>query len=512
MTKRSFWALTISFVLVKLLLHFFTCTNYELHRDEMLYFSMGSHLSWGFASTPPFMGLLAFIIKSLFGYQEFFVKLIPALAGGGILVLIALFIREIGGNLFAVFTACTAYIISIAMLRTASLFMPVIFELFFWMLFLYLVLKLVITDNEKYWLAIGITFGLAFLNKYSVVFLGLATFLAILASGYRKLLLSKYLVYGALAGLAIMLPNLIWQFIHKFPVVTHMSELYRTQLVHVSKTTFLLEQIMMNFTSLLIWLFGLIALLAFKSERRFRLFAWIFLLVVMLFLFSKGKTYYTLGVYPMLFAFGGYAMEKHLGGKLRIAGYLVIGYSVVSSIFFIPLGLPVLRQEKMGKYCDVLARHISAAPMRNEQNGYYPIPQDFMDMTGWKELAGLAAVAYGRLDSSQQKECILFANNYGQAGALDFYGKSYHLPAPISLNDSYIFWAPDSVAATTVIVTDRQLGYIPELFNTYTEVGHIDNKYFRENGLKVFLCQDPKPLFSEYFKKSIREHKQKYGY
>ena len=512
MTKKSFWTLTISLVLVKLLIHFFTCTNYELHRDEMLYFAMGSHLSWGFASTPPFMALLAFIIKTLFGYQEFFLKLFPALAGGGIIILIALFTREIGGKLFAIFSGCMAYIISIAMLRTASLFQPVIFELFFWMLFLFFVLKLVRTQNPKFWIALGISFGLAFLNKYSVVFLGAATFVAILISEYRKLLLSKYLIYGILAGLLIMSPNLVWQFSHKFPVVIHMNELYNTQLVHVSKLTFLLEQILMNFTSILIWLIGLIGLFFFKSEKKYRIFSWIFLFVVLLLFFTKGKAYYTLGVYPMMFAFGGYVLEKHLAGKWKIAGYLVVGYSILSSVYFIPLGLPVLPQEQMGKYCEAFSRHISPVPMRNEQNEYYPIPQDYMDMTGWKELAALASVAYNRLDSLQKKQCILFANNYGQAGALDFYGKKYSLPSPICLNDSYIFWAPDSVTATSFIVTDRQLGSIPELFNSFSEVGRIDNKYFRENGVKVYLCQDPKPLFGDFFKKRVRKNKEKYGY
>jgi hypothetical protein len=309
-----------------------------------------------------------------------------------------------------------------------------------------------------------------------------------------------------------MMPNIVWQVSHKFPVATHMSELYRIQLVHVSKMTFLLEQIMMNFTSVLIWLIGLIGLLFFKSEKRYRVFAWIYLLVVLLFLFSKGKSYYTLGVYPMLFAFGGYVLEKHLAGKKNFAGYLVVVYSILSSIYFIPLGLPVLPQEQMGKYCETFSRHISPAPMRNEQNEYYPIPQDYMDMTGWKELAGLASVAYNQLDSLQKKQCIIFANNYGQAGALDFYGKEYNLPSPVSLNDSYLFWAPDSVTATNFIVTDRQLGSIPELFNKYSEVGMIENKYFRENGLKVYLCQDPKPLFGDFFKKKVRENKEKYGY
>src|SRR5665647_663179 len=302
MSNKSFWILTISLVVVKLLIHFFTSTNYELHRDEMLYFSMGSHLSWGFASTPPLIAFLSFVVKSIFGYQEFFVKLFPALAGAALLVLTALFIRELGGKGFAVFSGCLAYIISTAMLRTSSLFMPVIFELFFWMLFLYYLLKLINRQDPRYWIGIGISFGLAFLNKYSILFLGLATFIALVISEHRKLLLSKYFIYAALTALLLMLPNIVWQISHKFPVATHMGELYQTQLVYVSRQTFLLEQIMMNFTSILIWLTGLGVLIFSKSERRYRVFAYLFFAVIVLFLLAKGKPYYTLGVYPMMFA------------------------------------------------------------------------------------------------------------------------------------------------------------------------------------------------------------------
>ncbi len=512
MNKKYFWILTLSLALVKLLIHSLTSTNYELHRDEMLYFSMGSHLSWGFASTPPLMAFLSFIVKNIFGYQEFFVKLFPALAGTSLLVLTALFIRELGGKGFAVFTGCLTYIVSTAMLRSSSLFMPVIFELFFWMLFLFFLLKLINRQDPRYWIGIGISFGLAFLNKYSILFLGLSAFIALLISEHRKLLLSKYFIYAAFAALLIMLPNIIWQISHKFPVVTHMGELYRTQLVYVSKQTFLLEQIMMNFTSVLIWLTGLIVLVFFKAEKKYRLFAWLFFAVIILFLVAKGKPYYTLGVYPVMFAFGGYYLEKYFVGKLKTVAYVIVGYSFITSLFFLPLGLPLLPQKEMEAYCTFFANHITPAPMRNENNQYSPLPQDYMDMTGWKELAALVSVAYNKLDSLQKKDCIIFANNYGQAGAIDFYGKKYHLPAPVSLNDSYIFWAPDSLTANNYIVTDNSLGDIPALFDNYIEIGAVKNIYFRENGLKIFLCQNPKPVFNEFVKKRINEFKGIYRY
>jgi hypothetical protein len=512
MDKKKFWILTGGLVVVKLLIHFLTNNCYELHRDEMLYFSMGNHLSWGFASTPPLMSFLAFIDIHIFGYHEFAVKFFPALFGASIIVLIALFVKEIGGKGFAVFTGCYAYIISTAMLRTSSLFMPVIFELFFWMLFLLFVLKLINRQDPKYWIGAGISFGLAFLNKYSILFLGFSTIIALLISQHRKLIFSRYIIFGAILSLCIALPNIIWQVIHKFPVFTHMVELYRTQLIYVPVKVFLSEQILMNFSCILIWLSGLLGILYYKTEKKFRVFAYLYFIIVLIFLIAKGKHYYTLGIYTMFFAFGGYFLEKYLVGKLKIFSYSILVFSLISAIVFLPLGLPILPQQKMARYCVAFSKYITPIPMRNEDNSYTAIPQDYMDMTGWRELAELASVAYNKLDSSQKKDCIFYTNDYGQAGAIDFYGKKFHLPDPVSMSDSYIFWAPDSLTASNYIVSDSHLGDIPRLFNNYTEIGEIKNIYFRENGLKIYLCQNPKPLLKEFFIKRIKENKEVYGY
>lgn len=512
MKNRTFWIIVLVMAVAKLLFHGLTAVNYELHRDEMLYFSMGNHLAWGYASTPPMMAFFSFITRSLFGYQAFFVKLFPALAGAGMLVLVALFIRELGGRSIAVMTGCLAFLISTAMLRTASLFMPVIFELFFWTAILYLLLILLRTRQTRWWIGIGIFFGIAFLNKYSVLVLGASIFLGMLISRHRKLLWSVNLVYGALAALLIMLPNLIWQASHHFPVITHMGELYRTQLLYVSKATFLGEQIMMNFPALFFWFSGLLMLLFAAREKEFRLFAWIFLLVLFLFMVTRGKPYYTLGVYPAMFAFGGYFTEKYLAGKLRVLAWIAVGISVAFSILLLPLGAPVLSREPMIRYCRFVSEHISRAPMRNEQNGYYPLPQDYMDMTGWKELAELNALAYSKLDDKEKKDCVLFTNNYGQAGAIDFYGKPLGLPAPVCLNDSYVFWAPDSLKAKVFIVTDSDPGDIPKMFKTYEVAGMVKNDYFRENGLMIFLCREPMPGLLEMINQRIRSSKKIYGY
>ncbi|MGA3012845.1 MAG: hypothetical protein ABSD71_02295 [Bacteroidales bacterium] len=163
-------------------------------------------------------------------------------------------------------------------------------------------------------------------------------------------------------------------------------------------------------------------------------------------------------------------------------------------------------------YCAWFSKYITNAPMRNENYGYYPLPQDFMDMTGWDEMAKIASGAYNELTPAEKESCTVYANNYGQAGAFDFYGKKYGLPTPVCMSDSYIFWAPDSLTTRNFIVSDENLGDIPRLFGKYRLIGQISNDCFRENGLQVYLCQDPTPLLNGFFKKRIREHKEVYGY
>jgi hypothetical protein len=495
-------------MIFQMLLHLLTVGIYELHRDEMFYYAMGSHPDWGFASTPPLMGFLSFILKNLFGNHELAIKFLPALAGSMMILLIALSIRELGGGLMALITACCSFLFSSAMLRTCSLFMPVVFEMFFWTLILYFLLRLINRQNPKYWMALGVSFGLAFLNKYSILVMGSAVLIAFLISPHRKLFWSKYLLFGAGIGLLIIMPNLIWQIRHKLAVVTHMHELYQTQLIHVSVGTFLLEQLLANFAALPVWLAGVAGVLFIGREKRIRIFGVFYLLTILLFLLLKVKPYYTLGVYPIMFAVGAYILEKYFRRWI----FPVIIFIALNGILNLPFGLPVLPQGSMEKYCSFFAKYVTAAPMRGEQNQTYPLPQDYMDMTGWNELATLVHEAYQGLNETEKKECTIFANNYGQAAAIDFYGSKYKLPPVVCLHDSYIFWAPDSLNSKIFIISDHRLGDIPELFGTYRETGKINNRFFREDGLKVFLCSDPKPALREFFYTRIREQKNLYGF
>jgi hypothetical protein len=502
----SFWLITIAFVIIKLAIHFLTSTTYELHRDEMLYFAQGHHLGFGYISTPPLIGFLAFVVQGIFGYSEFGIKLFPALAGAASIVIIALFIKEFGGKNLALVIACTGYLVSGAFLRSNSLFQPVSFDQFFWFLSSYLVFKMVNRDNPKLWMWIGLLFGLGFLNKYSIVFFGFAIIMALLISEHRKLLLSKYFLIGALIGFIIITPNLIWQHYHNWPVVHHMLLLQKTQLINVSKIGFLIDQLMMCIPAILIWLSGLLTILFLRKEKKSRFISFTFIFVVSIIFLARGKSYYTLGAYPMLMVAGGYVLEKYFKNKLIYINYFILILAIGLSLFALPLELPVVSFETVKKYCDPK----TGIPQRWEDGKLHPIPQDYADMTGWKELAGIVAKAYNQLIDSEKKRCTIYAENYGQAGAIQFYGHSYGLPDPISFNDSYLLWTPDSISDGPFIYINDEVGDMDDLFNSYPEIGRVNNEYFRENGIMVLLCTNPKEQWKEFYARKVNSLKNIY--
>ena len=509
--NNYFWIITIFFIIVKLSCHLLTSCNYQLHRDEMFYFAMGSHLDFGYITNAPLIGFLAFISKGVFGYSEFGLKIFPCLAGTASVLIIALLVKETGGKAFALFTACLVFVLSPAYLRSNSLFMPVSFDEFFWLLIFYLSVRMINKNNPKYWLVIGCISGLAFLNKYSILFLIAGLLTAILLSQYKKLLVSKYLLIGTGIGLLIILPNAIWQYIHHWPVAFHMNELQKTQLVHVSLTSFLLGQILSNLPGLFVWLTGLASLIFYQAFRKYRFIGITYILILLIFIITKGKDYYTLGLYQILFVFGSVFLEQYFIGKLLFVKYFVIITAISVGIIILPAGLPVLNFKQLNNYCKIASNSFGITISRWEDGKIHKIPQDYADMTGWEELAKIVSKAYNTLGSAEKKHCTIYAENYGLAGAIQFYGHKYGLPAPISFHDSYILWAPDTISNDPFIYINSEVGDISKLFDSYPEIGHVQDENFRENGTLVLICTQPKKIWQEFYAAKVKKLKSRFN-
>ena len=500
------WLLIWFFALAKLLIHFFTFSNFELHRDAYLYYAQSEHLAWGYVAVPPFVAVTGKLATFIFGNSTFGLRFFPALIGAINLIIIGLAVKELGGRKKAIILACLAYILSPSYMHVNALFQPVAFNHFFWLLCCYLILIMVKRNNPKIWIWIGVAFGFAFLNKYSIVFLISAFAISLLISRCRYLFMSKYFAMALVIGLVIILPNLIWQYQHSWPVLQHMSELRETQLVHVRTTDFITDQFFMNIQGLLLWLPALGFLLFFKKGAQYRIFGLIYVFVMALLMLGSGKSYYTLGVYPILFVFGAFIVEKFIKKYvIYIFGFLVIS---MFGCFYASLsfdGIPITTFEKA----------VSKDAFRWEDGEYHDIPQDMADMTGWKAIGESVTDLYLSLGESNKNNCDIFCNHYGQAGAVMFYGKKFGVPQPISTNGSFIFWAPDSISGDHAIWVDYDLGietdsYLSQYFEKVELKTVIDDPYFRENGTRIYLCSRPKEGAKSYYRTQMAEFKNRY--
>lgn len=503
-SSRRGWLIIGAFAVGTLLIHMLVSTNYELHRDAYLYLAQSNHLSWGYLSIPPLTPFVAHYWQLLLGSSVFAVRLIPAVIGALSIVIIGQIVRELGGRTWSIVLACLAYLVSPAFLRTNSLFQPVSFDSLFWLLGTWAMVGLLRSGNKKWWLVLGIIFGFGFLNKYSIVFPALAFVIGLSLTKQRSLFRSRWLFFGAVAALLIILPNLLWQFNHNWPVVHHMIELRDNQLVHVRLSDFLVMQAFMIFPALPVFLAGILYVSFDKSAHRFRAMGWTYLFLILLLMTLSGKAYYTLGIYPVFFALGGIAITRYTGGKLQWSRYALAALMVLITLPALPMSLPILRYPAMIQYDRAVSQMGMDDLLRWEDGTVHPLPQDYADMTGWKELTDIVDSTFDTLPPAEQKVTGIYAENYGEAGAIRYFDKHKKIPEPICFNGSFLFWAPDSVHGTTLIYVNDDTSGIRKLFHEVTLAGRITNPYAREHGMQVYLCRKPVAGFSKFYADKVR--------
>ncbi|MFH0841439.1 MAG: glycosyltransferase family 39 protein [Bacteroidota bacterium] len=479
--------------------HLVMSYNLEYHRDELLYFSLGLHPEFGYASVPPLIGWIAWLMQNIFGYSIFAVRIFPALMSGIMVFLIADLARELGGNGYSRILAAMGIIISGFGLRTFILFQPVHIDLIFWTLSFYLVVKYVNTQSEKYLMLFGIAAGVALLNKYLIGLLFLTFLVALPFTRYRNLFRNRKFWIGILAGILILLPNIIWQISKGLPVINHFSELARTQLVNVDKTGFLIDQLISPMAATTLTLAGVIFLFVSKSVRRLRFLGIIAILIVVILLFLKGKSYYTQGIFPLLIAAGAIAWEKIL--KRLWARILFVLILIMLTLPGMTFGIPLYRADKLVSYFkDLEDQYGMTLGRRFEDGSIHSLPQDYADMLGWEELTQITSKAWQMIDD--KKAAFIYCENYGQAGAITIIGKKYGLPEAVSFHESFMYWFPERFnpdIKTAVYINDDLGEDIDELFSKITRVGSISNPDAREYGTTVYLCEDPERSFNEFW-------------
>jgi 4-amino-4-deoxy-L-arabinose transferase-like glycosyltransferase len=470
MRGKIHWLIILLALLKFLLPYILPHPIWELHRDEYLYYEQGKHLGLGYLENTPLIGVLAFI-SSLFGGGEFWIKFWPAAIGALTLLLTARFAKELGGGLFAQVLAAIGVIFS-AYLRIHYLFQPNMLDILFWTLAAYFLVRYVNAKEDKYLYLLAIALALGFWSKYSILFIIVALILSLAISQYRYLFGRKAFWYSVLFFLVLILPNLAWQYMHKFPLVHHMKELRETQLQHLDKTDFLKEQLLLLFPVTIVWIGGLVWLL---RNPKYRLIAFIYILIILLLTFGNAKGYYSLGAYPMLLAAGGTWFEK-ITTRVVWVRYaitaLIIVLSFPSLFLLLPIQSPPGMQAFNKKYSiDKIGL------LRWEDMEDHALQQDFADMLGWKELSAKSEKFYETLPATEKNLTAVYCRNYGLAGGIRYYSKDKQFSNKVfSDNGSFLLWIPEQLRFKNLLFVGWEMpNKDDEVFQHFGKVRLIDS-------------------------------------
>ena len=477
----------------KLLLQLAGVRHYGIFRDELYYLACGEHLAWGYVDQPPLIAGVAWLVRHVFGSSLIAVRLLPALAGAAVVYLTGALARELGGGRVAQFLAAAASLFAPAYLAFDSFLSMNAFEPLFWLLCAWFAVRIVQGSSPRLWLAFGGVAGLGLENKHTMLVFGFAMVAGLVLSGEWRLFQRKWVWLGGLLALALFLPNLFWEARHGWPQieVVRNAQLYKN--IAVSPLQFLGDQVAFLHPFIFpVWLGGLLWVFFAAKGKRFRFLGWTYLIILAVFIFLGGKSYYPLPAYPMLMAAGGAAFEEFAQSRerrlLRIAFPALL---VLGGLAAVPFGVPVLP-------VDAFLRYSQAIPYANlaktERDAVYAeLPQLYADMFGWDNMAATVARVYRELPAGDRADCAILGGNYGESGAIDYYGPALGLPKAIGGHNSYYDWGPRNYSGACVIVFGERSEEFVKLFGDVRLAATIKNPHAmpNEQSVPVYVCRKP---------------------
>jgi len=476
--------IVLAIAAANLVFHLLIANRYGIFRDELYYLACSEHLGAGYVDQPPLIAFIAWIARHVFGESLLGLRFLPAVAGAATVWLTGKLARELGGGALAQGLAALAIFAAPIFLLMSHWLTMNAFEPLVWLACAWCIVRAIHRNEPRSWLWFGVLIGVGMENKYSTAFFAFAVVGALLLTPQRRFLASKWIWLGALSSLLIFLPNFIWMARHNFPFLELMHnirsshrDVVRGPIAFIADQAMLLNPILFP-----LWAGGLVWLFV---GRQFRILGWIYLLVLVAFIALKAKNYYVAPAYPMLFAAGAVAFENL--NRLKWARPIYLVAIVLVTCLLAPLSVPVLSPENYVAYQKMLG----IAPPKAENQPTGPLPQIFADEFGWEEMARKVGEVYNALPPERRAKTAIFANSYGQAGAIDFFGKKYGLPKAISNHQSYWLWGPRDYTGESVIVLGSDGTGDREHFATVEAVGRTDHPYSRrDEHFDIFLCRD----------------------
>jgi Dolichyl-phosphate-mannose-protein mannosyltransferase len=498
------WAIALA----KLLFHCYFNNRYGYFRDEFDYMACGDRLAWGYVDQPPLIPFLIHICRAVLGDSLRSVRFIPALASSLLVVQAAVLARELGGRRYAIFLSAVCAVIAPQYLSNGSLLGTNCLEPNLWMGCVYFAILAIKRNDPRYWLWFGVVAGLGMEEKYSIAVFGFGIVIGLLLTEQRRIFLNKWIWLGGVAAFLIFLPNLLWNIHYDWPFVQLMHNIKADgrDVILPLPQYFFQQTLLVHPLAAPIWLTGLFALLFSARLKPFRLLGWCYLACFTVFFVLHGKNYYLAPVYPMLLAAGAVVIESAIEGansadsgnnapendrrqwtwQMRV----IVRVLLVSGALMLPVTVPVLSPDGFIAYMKYLPMKL---PVMEHSHARAVLPQWYADQFGWQEIVDETAIAWNRIPAAERQDCGIFAQDYGQAGAIDFLGRRYGLPQSLSGHQTWFLWGPRGYSGNCLIVLDDRRKRLEELWEQVEYVGQsADNPYALEKQIDVYICHGSK--------------------
>ena len=487
--SRADTLMVAGIALVVAAIHLLTNNRYGFHRDELQFLSDARHLDWGFVAYPPFTPFVERIGLEIFGVSLVGLRLFSVIAQALAIVVTGAMTGELGGGRLAQLTAALVVATSGLPVFQGTEFQYSTFDYLWWTLIAYFVIRLLKTEDPRWWMAIGASVGIGLLTKYTICFYIAGILGGMLLTRARRFFLSGWFWGGVGVALLIFLPNFVWQVRHGFISVHFLQHIHARDVAEGRAHGFLQDQFIIctNLFAAPLWIAGLIR---FLRDRRYRMLGWMYVIPLVLFFVGKGRGYYLAAAYPMLFAMGAVAGERWVaslrrGWRLAVEGVFFAGVAAYG-LFIYALIVPLAER----------------GPLRDfalKNNG------DLREEIGWDELVKNVAAIRDSLPQEQRASVGVLVGNYGEAGAVEILGPAYHLPMPISVTNSAWLRGYPTPQPTTLIVVGLSREVADRVFTSCTLAGHNGNSEGIKNEESeehpdIFVCGPPRVPWPEFWK------------
>ncbi|MGA2812027.1 MAG: glycosyltransferase family 39 protein [Candidatus Acidiferrum sp.] len=470
------------------LVHVLTNNRYGFHRDELQFLSDAQHLDWGFVPYPPFTPFVERIGLGIFGLSMVGLRLFSVIAQATAIFMTGLMARELGGGRLAQTAAALATALSPLSLFEGTEFQYSSFDYLWWVLVAYFTIRLLKTENPRWWLAIGAAAGAGLMTKYTMCFLLCGVAGGLLLTRERKYFLSPWFWGGSAVALLIFLPNLWWQVRHGFVSLHFLQHIHVRDVRQGRARSFARDQFLICIDAFAAPL-CIAGLWSFLRDSRYRLLAWMYLIPLALFVAGRGRGYYLGAAYPVLAAMGAVAGERWVGSLKRLWRSTVqgafcaglVGWGLVMSAMI----LPYAAEGRLKNFA-----------LKN--NG------DLREEIGWTEMVKTVADIRDALPPEQRQNVGVLVGNYGEQGAIELLGKSYGLPAPISMTNSAWLRGYPAPPPATLIVLGFSREHADRTFASCRLAGHLGNaegvkNEETEDHPDIFVCGPPRKPWAEFW-------------